>query len=77
LITLIIFGEILIYRTLVKAYYFVISVAEVDKPPSIEKDSKKLPETHPKNLADLESKISTLAVAAVAAYSDASSAIRG
>jgi len=53
----------------------VAPVAEVDKP--IQKDVKKPPETQPVNVADLESKISTLAIAAVAAYSDATNTIRG
>jgi mitofilin len=49
-------------------------VAEVDKP--IQEDVKKPPETHQVNVADLESKISTLAIAAVAAYGDAVNTIR-
>jgi hypothetical protein len=53
----------------------VAPVTEVDKP--IPKDVKKTPETHPVNVADLESKISTLALAAVAAYGDAANTIRG
>jgi hypothetical protein len=65
-----------VYRAnVVKTCYIVISVAEINKP--VEKDLKTIPETHPKNLADLESRISTLAIAAVAAYSDAASAVRG
>ncbi|KAJ4445974.1 hypothetical protein ANN_12660 [Periplaneta americana] len=51
-------------------------VAQIDKPAPEEKELKKLPETHPKNLADLESKISTLAIATVAAYGDATNAIK-
>jgi len=53
----------------------VAPVVEVDKP--IQKDVKKPPETHPVNVGDLESKISTLAIAAVAAYGDAANTIRG
>jgi hypothetical protein len=60
-----------------KPFYFIISAPEISKPPPIEKDLKKLPETHVKNLADLESKVSTLAIAAVSAYDDAANAIRG
>jgi hypothetical protein len=52
-------------------------VAEISKPSAVEKDIKKLPEKHVTNLADLESKISTLAISAVAAYDDAANAIRG
>ncbi|XP_069695469.1 MICOS complex subunit Mic60 [Periplaneta americana] len=51
-------------------------LAQIDKPAPEEKELKKLPETHPKNLADLESKISTLAIATVAAYGDATNAIK-
>lgn len=53
----------------------VAPVSEVDKP--IQEVVKKPPETHPVNVADLESKISTLAIAAVAAYGDAVNTIRG
>lgn len=53
----------------------VAPVAEVDKP--IQKDVKKPPETQPVNVEDLESKISTLAIAAVAAYGDAVNTVRG
>ena len=53
----------------------VAPVSEVDKP--IQEDVKKPRETHPVNVADLESKISTLGIAAVAAYGDAVSTIRG
>jgi len=49
-------------------------VSEVHKP--IQEDVKKPPETHPVNVADLEGKISTLAIAAVAAYGDAVNTIR-
>ncbi|PSN32294.1 MICOS complex subunit Mic60 [Blattella germanica] len=50
-------------------------VAEIDKP-AAETDKKSLPESHPKNLVDLESKISASAVAAIAAFSEATSSIR-
>jgi hypothetical protein len=59
----------------VKTCYFVILVAEISKP--AEKDPKTHLETHPKSLADLDSRISTLAIAAVAAYGDAANAVRG
>jgi hypothetical protein len=58
-------------------FYFIISAPEIDKPPPAEKNVKKLPETHVKNLADVDSKVSTLAIAAVAAYDDAANAVRG
>lgn len=47
---------------------------EITKP--AEKDPKTHPETHPKSLEDLESRISTSAIAAVAAYGDAANAVR-
>jgi hypothetical protein len=59
----------------VNTCYFLISAAEISKP--AEKDPKTHPEIHPKNLADLDSRISTLAIAAVAAYGDAAGAVRG
>ncbi|KDR13531.1 MICOS complex subunit Mic60 [Zootermopsis nevadensis] len=55
---------------------FKFSAPEIDKRPPAEKDLKKLPETHVKNLADLESKVSTLAIAAISAYDDAANAVR-
>jgi hypothetical protein len=53
----------------------VAPVAEVEKP--IQKEVQKPPEIQPVNVADLESKMSTLAIAAVAAYGDAVNTIRG
>ncbi|KAJ9580047.1 hypothetical protein L9F63_004284, partial [Diploptera punctata] len=50
-------------------------LAEIDKP-SPEEDVQKLPATHPKNLMDLENRISAAAVTAVASFSEATSAIR-
>ncbi|XP_023712428.1 MICOS complex subunit Mic60 isoform X2 [Cryptotermes secundus] len=63
-----------------KAKVEITEPPKKDYKPEISKPAEKVPKTHPelhpKNLADLESRISTLSIAAVSAYGDAANAVR-